>query len=380
MGGRSSSSREEDRPDIIGWMKAIAVSLSRRTVGLIDHAEPRLAAPDDVKLRIHEIGVCGTDREICEFRFGEPPEGSSYLVLGHEAVGEVVEVGPEVSQLRPGTLVVPMVRLPCSDASCSACRAGRQDYCLTDTFPEHGIRRCHGFMAERIVERERYLVPVAAELREIAVLVEPLTILEKALEGLEKIQERFPWRPGIGPRALILGAGPVGLLGAMALLLRGCSATIVARSRADTPNAALARSVGANYVSSAEVPIRELGPFDVIYEATGSPAAAFDSLAALATNGVSILTGVPGEGDYLRIDAGRIMRELVLKNQIVLGTVNAGRDSFARAIASLGEMNRRWPRSLRGLITGRHPMEGYADLLLGRPKGIKSILELRDVR
>jgi threonine dehydrogenase-like Zn-dependent dehydrogenase len=273
-----------------------------------------------------------------------------------------------------------MVRLPCADPACAACRAGRQDFCLTDTFPEHGIRRAHGFMAERIVEREKFLVPVAADLRDVAVLVEPLTIMDKALREVEKIQERMPWHPGIGRRALVLGAGPVGLLGAMAFLLRGCDTTIVARSPGDTPNARLAKSVGANYVSSRELPLRELaaqgGPFDVIYEAAGAPQAAFDSLAALAPNGVCILTGVPGAGDWIKIDGGWTMRNLVLQNQIILGTVNAGRDSFTGAIAQLGQMNQRWPRSLRGLITGRHPLESYAELLLGKPQGIKSILVL----
>ena len=357
-------------------MKAIGVSLEKRTVGLVDHPEPRLLAPDHVKIRILEVGVCGTDREICDFKFGEAPEGSGYLVLGHEAIGEVLEVGSGVRELRPGSLVVPMVRLPCALPGCSACRAGRQDFCLTDTFPEHGIRRCHGFMAERVVEQERFLVPVAEELRQIAVLVEPLTILDKALREVEKIQERMPWLPGPGRRALVLGAGPVGLLGAMALLLRGCETTVAARSPADTPNARLAVSVGAKYASTSQGPLKELGPFDLIYEAAGSPAAAFDCLPALATNGVCILTGVPPEGDFLKIDGGRVMRELVLKNQILLGTVNAGRDSFSGAIALLAQMNRRWPQSVRGLITGRHPLDDYADLLLSRPRGIKNLIVL----
>jgi threonine dehydrogenase-like Zn-dependent dehydrogenase len=357
-------------------MRAIGVSPSRRKVELIDQPEPARRGADEVKLKILEVGVCGTDREICEFKFGEPPHGSEHLVLGHEALGEVIEVGPGVQDLRPGSLVVPMVRLPCSDPACAACRSGRQDFCLTDTFPEHGIRRCHGFMAERIVERERYLVPVAADLREVAVLVEPLTIMDKALREVQKVQRRLPWDPGIGRRALVLGAGPVGLLGAMAFLLRGCETTIVARSPATTPNAKLAKSIGARYVSSRETPVDQLGPFDVIYEAAGAPLAAFEALVALAPNGVCVLTGVPGAGEMVRFDGGKVMRNLVLQNQIILGTVNAGRESFAGAIAMLGDMNRKWPESVRGLITDRHPLEDYAKLLLSKPQGIKSTLVL----
>ncbi|HZF00233.1 MAG TPA: glucose 1-dehydrogenase [Planctomycetota bacterium] len=357
-------------------MRAVGVSIANREVRLIDHPEPALLRPDEVKLRILEVGVCGTDREICEFKFGEPPAGSQHLVLGHEALGEVVEVGPAVKGLQPGGLVVPMVRLPCADASCSACVAGRQDFCLTDSFPEHGIRRCHGFMTERIVEREKFLVPVGPDLRSVAVLVEPLTILDKALREVEQIQRRMPWSPGLGGRALVLGAGAVGLLGAMVFRQRGCDTTVVARSPGTTTNAALARSFGAKYVSSRETSLQDLGPFDVIYEAAGSPATAFESLATLAPNGVCILTGVPAAGEPIQFDGGRILRNIVLQNQLILGTVNAGRESFSGAIALLGDLNRRWPESLKGMITGRHPLETFGKLLFGRPDGIKNILVL----
>ncbi|HEV3027677.1 MAG TPA: glucose 1-dehydrogenase [Planctomycetota bacterium] len=355
-------------------MKAVGVSIARREVRLLDHPEPRLARPDEVKIRILEVGVCGTDREICEFKFGEPPAGSQYLVLGHEAVAEVVEAGTGVRELKPGTLVVPMVRLPCTDAACAACIAERQDFCLTDRFPEHGIRRAHGFMTEKVVEREKYLVPVGAELREVAVLVEPLTIMDKALRELDAIQKRMPFEAG--RRGLVLGAGPVGLLGAMALRLRGFETTVVARSPGSTPNARLAGTIGARYISSRELPVEKWGSFDVIYEAAGSPAAALESLGALAANGVLILTGVPGAGDFLNFDAGRFVREVVLRNQLIVGTVNAGRVSFTGAIASLRQMNQRWPQALRDLITSRSPLESFGDLLLAKPAGIKNVLVL----
>src|SRR6476659_513646 len=85
-------------------MRAVGVSQARRKVELIDHPEPARRGADEVKLQILEVGVCGTDREICEFKFGEPPPGSEHLVLGHEALGEVIEVGPGVQGLRPGNL------------------------------------------------------------------------------------------------------------------------------------------------------------------------------------------------------------------------------------------------------------------------------------
>src|ERR1700730_9830835 len=93
-------------------MKAIAVFPASREVKLIEQAEPVITQPGQVKLRILDIGICGTDKEICTFLYGTPPVGSDYLVIGHEALGEVVEVGAAVTHLKPDDLVVPTVRRP----------------------------------------------------------------------------------------------------------------------------------------------------------------------------------------------------------------------------------------------------------------------------
>src|ERR1051326_3055849 len=127
-------------------MKAIAVFPGKREIRLIDHPEPRISTPTDVKLRILEVGVCGTDKEICAFEYGTPPDGSDYLVIGHESLGEVVEVGNAVSRVKIGDLVVPMVRRPCPHETCLACHSGRQDFCYTGDFTERGIKMQNGFM------------------------------------------------------------------------------------------------------------------------------------------------------------------------------------------------------------------------------------------
>jgi len=168
-------------------MKAVAVVPGKRQVELIEQEPPRLAAPTQVRLRMLEVGVCGTDREICAFQYGTPPAGSEHLVIGHESLGQVVEVGPAVTRLKQGDLVVTMVRRPCAHAECVACRAGRQDFCFTGDFSERGIKNLHGFMTETVVDEERYMHLVPAALREMAVLVEPLTIAEKAI-----ITGRYP--------------------------------------------------------------------------------------------------------------------------------------------------------------------------------------------
>src|SRR5215467_13274865 len=124
-------------------MKAIAVFPARREVRLIEQEKPVITQPDQVKLRMLEIGICGTDKEICSFAYGTPPAGSDYLVIGHEALGEVTEVGAAVTNLAPDDLVVPTVRRPCPHARCRSCRSGHQDFCETDDYTERGIKGIH---------------------------------------------------------------------------------------------------------------------------------------------------------------------------------------------------------------------------------------------
>src|SRR5258705_7787043 len=216
-------------------MKAVAVFPASKQISIVDRGPPSLAGPTQAKLRMLDVGICGTDREICRFDYGIPPSGQDYLIIGHESLGEVVEVGFFVSRVKQGDLVVTMVRRPCPHESCIACRAGRQDFCYTGDFTERGINGAHGFMTEFVVDEERYMNVLPPALREIGVLVEPLTIAEKALIQLTQIQQRLPWVSENKHRAVVLGAGPVGLLGAMALATAGFETHVYFRSRQPLP-------------------------------------------------------------------------------------------------------------------------------------------------
>lgn len=371
-------------------MRAIAVVPQRQEVRLIDHPEPRILAPTDVKFRILDVGVCGTDREICAFQYGTPPAGSDHLVIGHESLGEVLEVGAKVTRLRRGDLVVPTVRRPCPHAECAACRSGYRDFCYTGDFTERGIKEAHGFMTEIVVDDEAYLNVVPPELRQVAVLVEPLTIAEKGLLQIAKIQERLPWSCPAHPgekadhchRALVLGAGPVGLLGAMALRAAGFNTFVYSREAAWDPKARLVESIGASYLPSGDCPVADLpermGSIDLVYEATGASQIAFQVLAVLGTNGVFVFTGVPGRKAPITVDTDLIMRNLVLKNQVVFGTVNAGREAFQAAIRDLGTFMSLFPSAVRSLITGHFPVKAHRDLLLGTAAGIKNVISFAE--
>jgi glucose 1-dehydrogenase len=361
-------------------MRAAAVFPTKKSLQIVnDFPEPKLESPSGLKLRVLNVGVCGTDREIASFQYGfPPPDGSDFLVMGHECLGEIIEVGPEVHDFKPGDLAIPMVRRPCDHPDCLPCRSGRQDFCSTGDYKERGIKQMHGFLTEQIVDEARYMNHVPEAIRDVAVLVEPLTIAEKGLIQALDIQKRLPWGTG-KHKALVLGAGPVGLLGAMALRNAGLSVTVYSRSREPDPSADIAKAIGAKYISSQDQSIEQLaagmGNIDMVYEATGASQLAFDVLAVLGTNGLFILTGVPGKHGPISVDTDKIMRNLVLKNQCVLGTVNAGKDAFQNAVTGLTAFHAAWPEAVKGLITGRFPLEKFADPI-NNQTGIKNIIEI----
>jgi threonine dehydrogenase-like Zn-dependent dehydrogenase len=368
-------------------MKAVAVFPASRQVTIIEQEDPQLTAPDQVMLRMLDVGICGTDKEICTFEYGTPPAGDEHLVIGHEALAEVAAAGPAVERLQVGDLVVPSVRRPCPHPGCRACRSGHQDYCYTGDFSERGIKEAHGYMAEYAVDHERYMNAVPAGLREIAVLAEPLTIAEKALAQIFwMMQQRPPWldpkspdqERGRGLSALVLGLGPVGLLGAMTLATAGFTTYVYSRELPPSPRIDLVAGIGATYVSAQTVDFADLaaqiGNIDVIYEAVGHSHFALQALQVLGTNGLYVLTGVPGLQAFIEADPARLMRDMVLKNQVLLGTVNAGTEAFAAALRDLDAFRRRWPAVVSTLIAGRYPPEQAPELILGRPTGIKSVI------
>jgi threonine dehydrogenase-like Zn-dependent dehydrogenase len=367
-------------------MKAVAVFPSQRQVRVIDHPEPKMDSPNQAKMRVLDVGVCGTDREITSFEYGTPPAGSDYLIIGHESLSEVVEVGPQVSKIKKGDLVVMTVRRPCGRPDCVACREGRQDFCYTGDFTERGIKEHHGYMTEFVVEEEQYLNPVPRELRDVAVLVEPLTIAEKSLEQIWTVQRRLPWdcpdasgkTPAHCRRAVVLGAGPVGILGAMALKVEGFEVSVYSRSANHAETNPILDAIGVRYIasethSSADL-AKAVGPIDVVYEATGASSVAFDVLKHLGPNAVFVFTGVPGHKAPIPVDTDEIMRNMVLNNQLVLGSVNAPPLAFQSAIQHLGIFKQRWPDALRSVITARFPIDRALDALKAHPGGVKNVV------
>ncbi|MGH2531428.1 MAG: glucose 1-dehydrogenase [Thermomicrobiales bacterium] len=335
-----------------------------------------IPGPGEVLVRVRRVGVCGTDKEIIDAKFGTPPPGSDELVLGHEVLGVVEDAGDAVAGFNPGDLVVSTVRRP---DGCPACRAGQPDMCLWRGYTERGIIGAHGFMIERFVEEPAHLVKIPVALEPVAVMLEPLSVVEKAWRQARQIQRRIAgWQPRT---ALILGAGPIGLLGTLLLRAEGMEVVTVARTAAPNPAAVIVTASGGRYVSTRETPLPELAAelpnIDLIFECTGVSEPAFQATSLLGGNGVLVLLSLTGGHERLVIPAAEINREFVLGNKVMVGSVNSAREDFVAGVGHFDQFEELWPRLTQRLIT--HRLRGFAEFARIREAssgGIKAVIEL----
>lgn len=343
-------------------MKAIAViPKTKNSVHLVEMEKPALS---DIKngrgvlVEVLRAGACGTDREINNGEYGVAPEGFDYLVLGHENFGRVVETGENVKDLAMGNYVVATVRRPRGSSIYD--KIGEQDFTTDDKYFERGISRLHGYMAEFYVEDADFLIKVPAAIAEIAVLLEPLSIIEKGLKQASDIQERLKiWHP---KTAAVLGTGNVGLLTVMALRMRGYEVHSFGRHLRDGYlNAELCEAVGATYDSTGELPLVEstktYGEYDLVFECTGYSPIIFDAMQSLNENGILILASVTGgERRTDQVPSDKINQMFVLGNRAMVGTVNAGREHFKMGVKDLVLCEAMHPGWLSRMMT--HKIDG----------------------
>lgn len=365
-------------------MKAIALTPGTPVIRLIDLPEPVVTSPDDVKVRILRVGVCGTDREEASGGRALAPQGQKELVIGHEMFGQVVETGKAVARVKPGDYAVFTVRRGCGE--CTPCLMNRSDMCLTGRYRERGIWGLDGYQTEYAVDKEQYIVRVPDNLAAIGVLTEPLSVAEKAIDESIRLQSaRLPEAAAIprwlnGRHCLVAGLGPIGLLASLALRLRGAAVFGI-----DVVDAASARPqwlthIGGKYVDGRRIPPdrveQELGRMDLILEATGVASLEFNLLDALGQNGVYVLTGIPGGDRPLKLDGADLIRRLVLGNQIMVGSVNASRDHFQMAVDDLHRAQLIWQDHVAFLISHHRPYADFQDVLTHHQADeIKVVLE-----
>lgn len=336
------------------------------SLDLVELPDP-LAGPGELLVDGLAVGVCGTDREIAGGDYGQAPIGEEHLVIGHESLGRV-RTAPDGSGFAPGDLVVGIVRRP-DPAPCGACAAGEFDMCRNGEYTERGIWGRHGYAATRWTVETDYAVRLDPALGVLGVLLEPTSVVAKAWEQIQAVGERSWFEPR---RVLVTGAGPIGLLAALLGVQRGLQVHVLDRA-ASGRKPDLVRRLGAEYHSD---PVREVAQKvapDIVVEATGAAPVVVDCLGATGAYGITCLTGVSSPGRRVQFDAGAVNREIVLENDVVIGSVNANRRHYAAAAEALAAADQSW---LAGLITRRVPLAQWRSAYEPRADDVKTVLEL----
>jgi threonine dehydrogenase-like Zn-dependent dehydrogenase len=357
-------------------MKAVAVTPGRpNSIHLEEIPKPSV---DDVPggkgvlVEVLRVGVDGTDKEINDAEYGAAPPGDDFLVIGHENLGRVVEVGQHVPDtIRPGGYVVASVRRP---GTSIYGKIGLQDFTTDETYYERGINLLHGYLTEYYVEDSDYVFPLPDTLREVGVLLEPTTVAEKGFNHAYEIQRRLKiWQPR---KALILGSGTIGLLMALAARLRGLDLTVASLPRPPYRNSELIEQLSGVYRSTQETSVAEIsderGPFDLIMDATGFSPIIWEAAEVLGKNGVLVLSSITGGDRKAEINSDRINQSFVLGNKVMVGTVNASPADFRSGVDDLIKAQAIFPGWLDQLLTTPiDGLESYREM-------IRALIEDRD--
>ncbi|MGB7203389.1 MAG: glucose 1-dehydrogenase [Pyrinomonadaceae bacterium] len=340
-------------------MKAIAVKPGiANSVHLVEMPKPSIDEIADgrgVLVKVLRVGVDGTDKEINNAEYGAPPPGDDFLVIGHEGFGVVEETGANVQELKKGDYVVATVRRP---GSSIYDLIGTNDMTTDDTYYERGINLRHGYLSEYYVDDAEFIVKVSRGLKDVGVLLEPMTVVQKGVTQAFEIQRRLKvWKPR---RAAVMGAGTIGLLTTLVLKLRGMEVVTFGRTPKPYLNSDLIEELDAAYVSTADISVPEYakqnGGFDIIFEATGFSPIVFDAMQALAKNGVLVLSSVTGGDRMVEVPADKINLDFVLGNKVMVGTVNANREYFETGVKDLSQAVLEYGDWLSRLLT--HPVNG----------------------
>jgi len=343
-----------------------AVTVVPKTEDSIEYADVPEPDPSVGSILVEAIavGICGTDVEIVTGKYGWAPPGRDRLVLGHESLGRVLEA-PEGAGVVAGDLVVGIVRRP-DPVPCPSCAVGEWDMCLNGQYTERGIKSIDGFMSEHWRIEPGYVTKLDPSLGILGVLLEPTTVVAKAWEQVSHMEARAFWKPRT---VLVTGAGPIGLLAAMIGVQRGLDVHVLDRMESGSkPD--LVRALGATYHSGSA---NDLGfAPDVVIECTGVGQVISDVIHAVGAGGVVCLTGVGSGGRTVGLATADVATELVLQNNVVVGSVNANRRHFYRGAEALAGADRGW---LERLVSRRVAPDRIHEAFDRGPDDIKVVVE-----
>jgi threonine dehydrogenase-like Zn-dependent dehydrogenase len=375
-------------------MLAVGMVRGKPGVHAFEIPRPEIKQPDEVLVRVKEVGLDGTDFNLVRYNLQDIAEGRDEIAMGHEMVGVVEAVGSDVRSVAPGDPVTMTVRRGCG--ICEPCRHNQSDMCMTGLYTERGIHKLDGFLTQLVVDREQYIVKVPQEMAWCGVLTEPLSIAEKGIDQIRLIQSRMAWacphpehsfeagRWGGCRTAMVVGAGPLGLLGTALLRLAGVNTYVADIVPEDSPKVSLAKHMGAAYMDARTRSPRELvelccsvSNLDIIFEASGAAATAVELINFMARSSIYVMTGIPRGGVPLQVDAGQLVRQIVRYNQVVVGSVNSNRSHFEMAVKDIPKIESQFKGVLRKMFTHRFRLEEYEKAFaLSDPTRIKAVIEV----
>lgn len=356
-------------------MKALTIIPKKKnSIMLRDIPKPTINK-GEVLVKVLHVGLDGTDKEIGEGHYGAAPDRSKFLIVGHEAIG-VVEKTDGVSKLKVGDYVVATVRRP---DDCINCIAGESDMCIKGNYKERGIKGLHGYLSEYYKEEPEWIIKIPKSIRDIGVLLEPMSIAEKAIIQAFKIQDRMVWRP---KTAVVLGSGSLGIMAAVLLRMRGIDVSIVDRTEKHKIKSQIFRTVGIHHLNSEKHPISEIPKLlkrriDIVVEMTGNPEVIKAAINIGGKNSVVLLVSVTGNKFIDNLDFAKFNYSLVTGNKLIVGIVNANKKYFELGVNDMKKIKKVFPGVLESIITKRIKLNEFSsyDILHDRSQ-IKIVVDV----
>ncbi len=364
-------------------MKALILNKENHQLQIKEIAEPEIQDSNQIKVEIIEVGICGTDIEMIKGGRVDFPKGKNEIIIGHEMFGKIVAVGKNVNETKVGDYGVLTVRRGCG--VCKPCLLNRSDMCETGKYTERGIKENDGFQSEFVIDDEKNFVNIPADIKEFAVLTEPLSVIEKSIDEALKIQSTR--LPGIkdsawlkNKKVLIGGVGAVGLLAAFAFKLRGAEVFGLDIINENSKRPVMLKKIGGKYINGLQKAVLqidvEIGEMDFVFEAAGVAKLEFQLIDTLGANGIYMVTGIPEVGKTIKIDGGALIKQMVLKNQVIVGSVNASIHHFKKAVDDIILFKEKWGEDIASLITGKVDINNFEDAFkLKGEDDIKTVIQ-----
>lgn len=340
-----------------------AVVKTRRGPGnveLRDVEVPRAAA-DEVLIEVKSSGICGTDLHIYhDSAFYTPP-----VILGHEYAGVITDVGQDVSAFNVGERVTSPATIPCG--TCFMCRTNRSNRCVSEHKRVLGAHKADGTFAGYVAVPTKILhkIPEAISFDEAA-LAEPVACVVHNLIELVGVNA--------GDVVVVLGPGPIGLIGVQLAKLSGAREVIVTGVTADRKRLRLAENLGADKTINIEEEdpaetIRDLTEglgADVVFEASGASAARKQAFSIVRRCGKVGLIGLTGKPDEINLD-------LVVEGELdVKGSWGTIWTSWRKALSLIGARKIR----VEPLIASKMPLDRWYEgfMMIEERKALKVLL------